>query len=590
LRREGLRGLLQIVGGHWRWSALGVTLTLVALALSLAQPLVVKHVIESAADGVTPWQVIGLLIALFVAQALIEFVVRIALARTGEGIVLSLRLNLIDHLLRLHMPAYDRQRVGDLISRATNDTTALRKVVAEGLTDALTGAVGMVGTLALMLWLDATLFAMVLTLVAIGGFMLLAVMRGIRRASLRTQQATGSLASDLERALSAIRTIRASQAEQRESERIGNEAKRVYSASFAMDKLDALVGPAISLIVNGSALAVLLVGGIRVANGSASIAELVAFVLYLTYLTGPIGAAFQALSTIQQGMGALQRIDEALALPREPDVPPGEAAVVSGDGRVTVSRDDDGGAGEPVLEFRDVWFGYDQARPVLRSVSLEIPQRGCVALIGLSGAGKSTIFALIERFYDPQDGEILFCSENVRALDLRAYRARIGLVEQHVPLLHGTLRDNLTYTRPNANEHEIERALRLSNLSAVVAQLPRGLDSDVGERGMMLSGGERQRVGIARSLLSRPQLLLLDEPTAHLDPINEAALDRTIEQISSECGLLLIAHRYSTVQIADHVVVLHNGEVAATGTHEELLDTSDYYRRLATTIAQHARA
>jgi ABC-type multidrug transport system fused ATPase/permease subunit len=233
------------------------------------------------------------------------------------------------------------------------------------------------------------------------------------------------------------------------------------------------------------------------------------------------------------------------------------------------------------LEFRDVWFAYDSERPVLRGVSFEVPRRGRVALIGLSGAGKSTLFALTERFYDPDRGQILFCGSDVRAIDRWEYRSRIGLIEQHVPVLYGTLRDNLTYTRPDADEHEIERVVDLANLRSVISRLPRGLSSDVGEHGMMLSGGERQRVVIARSLLARPELLLLDEPTSHLDPVNEAAFDKSLEQISKECALLVIAHRFSAVGASDYVVVLNEGEIVAMGTHDELMNTNDFYRSLA---------
>lgn len=265
----------------------------------------------------------------------------------------------------------------------------------------------------------------------------------------------------------------------------------------------------------------------------------------------------------------MQRINEVLALPRETDT-----AVRSS----TAPQDPAAASAEPnraclpVLEFRDVWFDYDGRRPVLCGVSFEVPRRGRVALIGLSGAGKSTVFALTERFYDPNRGQILFHGTDVRDLDLQEYRSRVGLVEQHVPLLYGSLRDNLTYARPDASEADIERVVELGT---------EGLDNDVGEHGILLSGGERQRIAIARALLGRPDLLLLAEPTAHLDPLNEAAFTQAVKQISRECALLLIAHRFSTVQAADRVVVLQKGEVAAIGTHEELLEENDYYRSLA---------
>jgi ABC-type multidrug transport system fused ATPase/permease subunit len=235
-----------------------------------------------------------------------------------------------------------------------------------------------------------------------------------------------------------------------------------------------------------------------------------------------------------------------------------------------------------VLEFRDVWFSYDGQRPVLRGVSFQVPRRGHVAMIGPSGAGKSTIFALTERFYDPDWGQILLEGTDVRTMTRRECRSRIGLVEQHCPVMYGTLRDNIVYTAPDATEDEIERVVELANLGELVSRLPQGLDSEVGEHGMKLSGGERQRIAIARSLLTRPGLLLLDEPTSQLDPVNEAALSRAIAQVSEHCALLVIAHRFSTVWAADRIIVLDDGCVVATGDHQELLSSNDYYRSLAT--------
>jgi ATP-binding cassette subfamily B protein/ATP-binding cassette subfamily C protein len=218
-------------------------------------------------------------------------------------------------------------------------------------------------------------------------------------------------------------------------------------------------------------------------------------------------------------------------------------------------------------------------------VSLEVPLRGHVALIGPSGAGKSTVIALVERFYDPAAGRIRLGGTDVSTLSRASCRARIGLVEQDSPVLHGTLRDNIAYAAPHAGDAEIERAIRLASLGDLVTRLPEGLDAPVGDHGDRLSGGERQRIAIARSLLARPALLLLDEPTAHLDAANEAALSQTIEQVSHECALLVVAHRFSTIRSASRIVILDDGKVAGAGTHEELLESSSYYQRLAHTSA-----
>lgn len=580
-RLTGPREILRVLRGHRRWIAGAVTLTLIASALGLAQPLVVKRVIESSAAGAGVAGIVGLLIALFLAQAVVQTGAGYVLARTGEGVVLGVRLDLIDHLLRLPMRTYDRHRIGDLISRAGTDSTALRLLIAQGFTDAVTGTIGLAGVVALMIWLDWALFLIVIAMIAFGGLVVASVLHGIARASLRAQQATGSMTAELERALGAIRTVRASRAEGREADRIGAQARSAFSAGVRVGKLDAVIGPAIELTVHGSFLVVLLIGGVRVAGQGASVADLAAFLLYMLYLVGPVGAVFQAVSTMQQGSGALRRITEILDLPQEPDTVRRYDVTSPADSfAADASAADRETRPPPVLEFRDVWFGYDADHPVLRGVSFQVPPRGHVALIGSSGVGKSTVFALTERFYDPDKGLVLFEGGDVRTLSRDRHRARIGLVEQHAPVMYGTLRENLLYAAPDAGARELERVVELAQLSDLASRLPRGLDTDAGEHGMALSGGERMRIAIARSLLSRPSLLLLDEPTAHLDAVNEAALRRSIRQTTAECALLVIAHRFSTIQAADLIVVLDGGEVVATGSHEELMETSEHYRFL----------
>jgi ABC-type multidrug transport system fused ATPase/permease subunit len=373
------------------------------------------------------------------------------------------------------------------------------------------------------------------------------------------------MAADLERALGAIRTVRASRAEARESGRIAGRARSAYAANVRMARFDAVASPAGDLAVTGSFLLVLLVGGMRVAAGTGSVADLVAFLLYMVYLTGPLGSIFEAVSIMQQGTGAVHRINEVLAWPREDD-----------DGVPGPARP----GGAAALEFHDVWFGYEPGRPVLCGVSFQVPRRGHLALIGPSGAGKSTIFALVERFYDPDHGRILAGGTDLRSLDRAAHRSGIGLVDQDCPILHGTLRDNLAYAVPDATEAELDRVVELANLTGLVDRLPQGLDTPVGERGTALSGGERQRVAIARALLARPALLLLDEPTSHLDAENEAALRGTIDQVAAECALMVIAHRFTTFRTAAQIIVLDQGTVTAAGTHDDLMTASDYYRGL----------
>nr|WP_223242101.1 ABC transporter ATP-binding protein [Streptomyces sp. CBMA123] len=233
------------------------------------------------------------------------------------------------------------------------------------------------------------------------------------------------------------------------------------------------------------------------------------------------------------------------------------------------------------MEIRDLRFGYRPDAPVLQGLSLTVPPHALVALVGPSGAGKSTTFALINRFYEPWSGTLRIDGRPAADLGLAEWRSHIAWVEQHCPLLHGTLRDNLCYAAPEATDERLWQVLDLVNLTRKVDRLPEGLDTEVGERGVRLSSGERQRIAIARAVLARPRLLLLDEPTAHLDPANEAALTVTMHSLRKECALLVIAHRMSTIEAADSVVMLADGTTSAAGTYPELLRTHPDFRRLS---------
>ncbi|RKT54720.1 ABC transporter ATP-binding protein [Saccharothrix australiensis] len=562
--RVGLRELVAATRGHRKSIALALALTLLGAGLGLVQPLVAMRTIETVtAGGVVAW-LLALLAVMFVAEAVIDTLGRYWLERSGENIVLSLRIHLVDRLLRLPMRLYDRHRLGDLLSRTTSDTTLLRDAIAYDSVDLISGAFIVVGGLAAMLWLDPVLFLIVAVVVGGIGGVTLFVLSGIRNATESAQDNLGRMAAELERALTAIRTVRAMRAEDREKERIAECARVSYRQNLRSARLDSISGPAVTLSAHGSLIAVLVIGGTRVANGHLTLAELVAFLLYVSYIALPAAGLFEVAGTLQKGLAALQRVHDVTDLPVEAD-----RAAPRRDVATAPRRDDD--PARPALELRDVWFAYQPDRPVLRGVSFTVPHRGHVALVGGSGAGKSTIFALVERFYEPDRGTILLDGRDLHDdLTIAQARARIGLVEQTAPILHGTLRENVAYAVPDAPEDEIRRVLAMTNLAAMVDRLPDGLDTQVGEHGGMLSGGERQRLAIARALLPRPQLLLLDEPTAHLDTANEAAFARTLQHVATECALLVIAHRDTTVRLADTVVALDGGQVIAVGPFDEV--------------------
>lgn len=568
-----LTELWRLLRGHGQVVAFATMLTLVATAAGLIQPMLVRQVVDEAHSGVIAIWLIVTLMVVFAGQAMIEAFGRYLLDRTSQRVLLSLRLRLIRHLLGLHMPVFDRQRIGDLISRTSTDTVTVRMAVANSFSDLVTNSIGVLGAVVLMVLLDPLLFFLVLLVVLAASVVMVTILARIRVLAARNQASVGGMAAELERALTAIRTVRACRAEKRETERIGARAREANRSAVGLAKLDSLIAPAVELSVNGSVLVVLLIGGLRVAHGSMSLGDLVAFLLYVTYLVMPLSSLFHAMGAAQRGMGALERVNSALAMPGETEGSPPPAA------RPTRPASSQVRAGAPAVEFRDVWFGYGD-RPVLRGVSFVVPRRGYIALVGRSGAGKSTIFELIERFYEPDSGKIMIDGRQAGLMSRGETRALVNLVEQEAPVLYGTFRDNLTYAAPDASEDEVRWAVKKASLQQLVARLPMGLDTDVGDHGSALSGGERQRVAIARALLARPAVLLMDEPTSQLDAFNEAAMMEAMAEVASERALFVTAHRASTVRAADQIIVLDEGQVVATGRHVELLRTNALYQRL----------
>ena len=504
------------------------------------------------------------------------------LQRTAEGVVLTTRRTLADRLLRLPVAEYDRRRTGDLMSRVGADTTLLRATVTSGVVEVAGSVVVGVGALVAMALVDVWLLLLTVVAVSIGVTSAVLVARGVRQLSRKAQEEVGAMSAAVERSLSAVRTIRASGATAREVSGIGDSARRSYEAGVRVARLEAMVSPIGSIAVQGAFLAVLGVGGYRVASGSIGVADLVAFILYLFLLVMPLGRIIGAWTQLQTGLGALARIQEILALsPERDDVPergdvPGRAA------RLPVPRRPEATDPVPLLELDDVSFAYADGTEVLRGVSFVVPAGSRVALVGPSGAGKSTILALVEGFYPVSGGVIRWAGADVRDLPRAALRAQLGYVEQEAPVLAGTIRDNLLLTRPDATDPELWAVLADVGLTDVVRRSPRGLDVLVGDEGVLLSGGERQRLAIARSLLARPSLLLLDEPTASLDARNEQLLRDTLAAAAADRALLVVAHRLSTVLDSDEIVVIDGGRVVARGTHDELVHSSPLYRELAT--------
>ncbi|MFE7174747.1 ABC transporter ATP-binding protein [Streptomyces sp. NPDC057616] len=564
------RLLLAYVRPH-RWALLtGALLSLVTGATGLLLPLVARGLIDDLSHDRAITGALLAMSTLVVANAAVGALGGYVLRRTAESVVLGARRALSSYLLRLRVTAVDRSEPGDLMARITSDTTLLREVTTDSLVGLGTGGLTLVATVVMMGLVDPVLLLVTLAVILGAGTVLGVIVPRINRASRRAQDAVGVMGASLERILGALRTVKASGAEHREERTLHDAAEESWRQSVRAAKWSAAAGNTAGLAMQVAFITVLAVGGARVATGAIEVGTLVAFLLYVFYLMSPIQQVVGAITQYQTGSAALARIQEALTLPAEPAARPAPLPTP--------------GAEPAALAFDDVRFRYAEDLPyVHHGVTFAVPARGMTAFVGPSGAGKTTVFSLIERFYDPGSGTIALDGRDVRDWDLPQLRSAIGYVEQDAPVLSGSLRDNLLLGNPEADEDALTRVVKTTRLDGLVARLPKGLDTLVGHRGTKLSGGERQRVAIARALLRRPRLLLLDEATSQLDAVNEAALRDTVADVSRTTTVLVVAHRLSTVTMADRIVVMDAGRVRAVGTHRELVAADPLYAELAAT-------
>jgi ABC-type multidrug transport system fused ATPase/permease subunit len=565
-RRPAWRLLLAHVSPH-RWMLLsGGLLGFLAGLASLAQPMVAKLVVDTLDQRRSLVGPVALLTGLTIGGAVLSTAGAYLLGRTAENVVLTARERLISRLLRLRVGALDRLKPGDLLSRMTSDTTLLRSVSTYGLVHSVNATFLLAGSILLMAMLDPVLLLVTLAVLSANGIAVLVVVPRIRRATERAQAAVGGMGSVLERALGGFRTVKASGAEEQEIATVGQAAHQAWRRGVE-------VAGWMALMEASAGLAVLGVGGLRVASGALPVSSLVAFLLYLFLLTDPIASLVNGASQLQAGLAAVVRLQELQDLPTEPPATRGNSPLASSSGAASVA-------------FTNVWLRYrypEDSSWVHRGLTFALPPGGMTAIVGPSGAGKSTIFALLERYYEPQSGTISVDGQDIRDSPLPELRAAIGYVEQDAPILAGTLRENLCLATPDATEDDLRAALTLTRLDDLLERLPNGLDTALGHRGTTLSGGERQRIAIARALLRRPRILLLDEATSQLDAVNELALRDLIEAVALTTTVLVVAHRLSTVTSADRILVVEAGQLRAAGTHDELLGTDDLYRQLAAT-------
>ncbi|MFH9547431.1 ABC transporter ATP-binding protein [Streptomyces sp. NPDC017435] len=557
---------------------LALVLSLVATASTLAIPLLVRDLIEILGKRGSIVETLAWMVPLALGGALASSFSGYLLARTGERFILRLRSRVMEHTLRMPLQSVRAAGAGNLVARITSDAMLLRSVIDVGVVQVPVAVVTALATIVLMALLDWVLVLLTFTAFALAGCAIWYVLRRVRKGYESIQIATGSLAQRFTTSLTSLLTVKAYRAERRTADSLTEDAGAITKEMLNASKLQSVVLPVMSLGQEVALAAIVIVGSARITDGALALPDFIAFLLFLLQLISPVTVMVMGFGRLQTGLAAKGRFEELLAVPTEPAeeataVP--EAAAVPADAKDTTGAD--------AVRFERVSFAYD-GQPVLRDVTFRVPRHGLTAVVGHSGAGKSTLFTLIERFMDSSDGTLRVLGRDVREWPLQQLRSRLGYVDQAFTLLEGTIRENLLLGSEadpegsSTGEDEwLMDVLESVGLAETVRSLPDGLDTVLG-REVDLSGGQRQRIALARALLSPADILLLDEPTSQLDALNELRLRDVVDTLARDRSVLVVAHRMSTVMHADHVVVLKEGTVAATGTHAELLATNTHYR------------
>ena len=560
-----LLGFLRPYRAGAAWS---IVLAALAIGATVAIPWLTGNAIEavSRADRGE----VKLLAAAILGAALVRLVLsvarRLVAGRVSLGVEVDLRNRMYEHLQALELGFFARQQTGQLMSRATVDLQSVRFFLGYGLVFIAQSGLTILLAAVAMLVLRPGLAALALAPVPFVVVVATRYGRRSRPALQEVQQRIAELTADVEENVSGVRVVKAFAAEERQLDRFRHSAGRVFDQSMLATRLRAFYNPFIGFLPNLGLAVILLLGGRQVVHGTLSLGDFAAFYAYLLMLIAPMRQLGIALGMAQRATASGTRVFELLD--REPTVvaPANARPLPPGNGHV---------------ELRDVAFAYEGGPPVLREIDLDVPAGTTVALVGATGSGKTTLVQLLGRLYDVTQGAVLIDGADVRSVDLRSLRRSIAVVDDDPFLFSASVHENIAYARPDATRADVELAAERARAAEFIAALPDGYDTRVGERGLTLSGGQRQRLAIARALLADPRILILDDATSSVDASTEQAIKAALREVMAGRTTFVIAHRLSTIALADDIVVLEGGRVAARGTHAELLERSELYAEIA---------
>ncbi|MCT1403704.1 ABC transporter ATP-binding protein/permease [Paenibacillus sp. p3-SID867] len=548
-------------------------LSLLETAGVLIVPLFTGRIVDQLSAGNLDSMLIAFLIGAFVLQAVSGSISYYLMSYMGEWVVASLRKNVWSRVLRLPVSYFDQSSSGETMSRVSNDTETVKGLIDQ-LVSFVSGIITVAGAVIILFILDWRMMLIMTVAAPLAYVILKPIGKTMYGLSLGAQDEMAAFNGGMARVLGDIRLVKAYNAEQDEYDRGSGKIHQLFGFNIRQARIMAIINPLMTLVM--MALLVLLVGygGAQVASGALTAGTMVAIILYLLQIIYPIVNLASFFTEFQKAMGATERIQQIFQHVAEP---------TSQDSVQTLPTE------EKDLVFEQVSFQYAvrgddkevESETVLTDIDCVIPAGKITAIVGPSGAGKTTLFSLIERFYQPAQGEIRYGDVPVRDVDLHAWRSQIGFVAQESPLMEGTIRDNIGYGVGSVTDERVKEAAEAAYATEFIDRFREGYDTYVGERGMKLSGGQRQRIAIARALIRNPSILMLDEATSSLDSQSEFMIRKAFDTLMSGRTTIVIAHRLSTVMNADQIIVLEKGRITGTGKHEELLENHALYRRLA---------